>query len=99
MVLHLLEFQFTESVASIHLWRTQHQAEVDFVVNLGHTVLPVEIKSVQLKKTQIERSLRSFIADYQPPEAWVVNLSLKAEMQVEQTRVRFLPWSALLQKN
>lgn len=99
LVLQFLEHQFAESVASIHFWRTQNQAEVDFVVNLGHAILPVEVKAVQLKNPQIERSLRSFITEYQPPEAWVVNLSLEAELQVEQTRVRFLPWRVLLQKN
>ncbi len=96
LILQLLEQQFAESVASIHYWRTQNQAEVDFVVNQGYKVLPVEVKAVHLKNPQIERSLRSFIADYQPPEAWVINLSLEAELQLEQTRVRFLPWRQLL---
>jgi len=99
LVLQLLEQQFAESVASIHFWRTQHQAEVDFVLDLGHAVLPVEVKTSHLKNVQVERALRSFIHTYQPPEAWVVNLSLEAEVQVAQTRVRFIPWRQLLQND
>lgn len=96
LILQLLEQRFAESVASIHYWRTQNQAEVDFVVDRGRTVLPVEVKASHLKKPQIERSLRSFITDYQPPEAWVVNLSLEAALQIENTQIKFIPWRQLL---
>jgi len=96
LILQLLEQRFAESVASIHYWRTQNQAEVDFVVDRGHTVLPVEVKASHLKKTQVERSLRSFITDYQPPEAWVVNLSLEAALQIGNTQIKFIPWRQLL---
>jgi predicted AAA+ superfamily ATPase len=96
LILQLLELKFAESVASIHYWRTQNQAEVDFVVNRGHALLPVEVKASHLKKPQIERSLHSFIADYQPPEAWVVNLSLVATLQIDKTLVKFITWRQLL---
>lgn len=96
LILQLLELKFAESAASIHYWRTQNQAEVDFVVNRGHALLPVEVKASHLKKPQIERSLHSFIADYQPQEAWVVNLSLVATLQIDKTLVKFITWRQLL---
>jgi len=85
-------------VSSLHYWRTQHQAEVDFVVKLGSGLLPVEVKSGRMDAPKIERSLRHFIDAYRPEEAWVVNRSLTENIQLNNTTVRFLPWYALMKQ-
>lgn len=97
LVLQLLKRRFQNSVASFHYWRTQNQAEVDFVVNLGSRLLPVEVKEKNLKSPEISRSLRSFIDHYQPPEAWIINRSLEESIKIDSTDVRFLPWFHLLE--
>lgn len=96
LVFQLLKAKFDHSVAAIRYWRTQNQAEVDFVVQKGLELLPVEVKSAQLQQPEITRSLRSFIEMYHPAEAWIVNRSLEATVQVGDTAVRFLPWQALV---
>ncbi|MCO6487604.1 MAG: ATP-binding protein [Phaeodactylibacter sp.] len=96
LVFRLLEEHYRNSVASIHYWRTQNQAEVDFVVNTGLSLIPVEAKVAQLKQPKISRSLHSFIEQYQPREAWVVNRSLQEKAQVGSTTVWFRPWYELL---
>ncbi len=50
-------------------WRTKAQAEVDFVIEQGKEVIPIEVKLTPA----LERSLRSFIEQYQPRRAYVVN--------------------------
>ncbi|MDX2135478.1 MAG: ATP-binding protein [Saprospiraceae bacterium] len=92
----LLRHQFSDAVSSIHYWRTQHQAEVDFVVNRGADLLPVEVKSARLPAPRVERSLHSFIEAYAPAEAWVVNRTLSDEVWVGKTRVRFRQWAELV---
>ena len=92
----LLEHRFNSAVSSLHYWRTQHQAEVDFVVHFGSRILPIEVKSGRMDALRIKRSLRHFIEVYQPEEAWVVNRSLTENMQVGNTTVRFMPWYALM---
>ncbi|MBX2926514.1 MAG: ATP-binding protein [Saprospiraceae bacterium] len=92
----LLEDHFRNSVASLHYWRTQNQAEVDFVINLGHRVLPVEIKSAKMKKPELSRSFQSFLSKYNPPEAWIINRHLRADILSGETKVRFIPWYDLI---
>ena len=80
---------------TLHFWRTTDRAEVDFVVDLKHTLLPIEVKHTHMKKPQIGRSMMNFIQKYQPAEALVVNLSLRAEVQASGARVRFIPFYEL----
>lgn len=96
LVYRLLEEHFRDSVASIHYWRTQNQAEVDFVINIGMNLIPVEVKATPMKQPNIGRSLRSFIEHYQPKEAWVINRSLREKVQMDSTTVWFRPWHELL---
>lgn len=80
---------------SLNFWRTLDKAEVDFVINDNETVLPVEVKYSKLKKPEVTRSLRNFIGEYSPAEAWVVNLSLEAEIKIQNTSVKFMPFYGL----
>jgi uncharacterized protein len=80
---------------TLHFWRTTDKAEVDFVLDLKHSLLPIEAKFTDMKKTQIGRSMMSFIQKYKPAEAWIINLSLRAEVQANGTRVRFMPFYEL----
>ncbi len=96
LVLLLLEEKFAETGATIHYWRSKDGAEVDFVVDLKREVLPVKVKASFLKKPAVSRSLRSFIKKYAPREAWLVNLSLKEEIKVNETLLKIFPvWDLL----
>ena len=94
-----LIFLFLEQIAQekyyqIKYWRTKSGAEVDFVLEKGEKLLPVEVKYQSLKEKRVSRSLRSFINIYQPKQALVVNLDFKAETKIGSTQVVFLPfWS------
>jgi len=52
-------------------WRTKTKSEVDFVVENGKDVIPVEVK-LQVDDSKIERSFRSFINMYKPETGFVV---------------------------
>jgi len=74
----------------LRFWRTKTGAEVDFLIIQAEKSLPVEVKTT-LKKPQISKSLRSFIAKYSPPEAWVINLSINdKKINIHHTQVSFL---------
>lgn len=83
----------------INFWRTKDNAEVDFILNRGEQIIPIEVKKQTLAKPEIKRSLRSFIAKYQPGEAYVVNLSLKESLQLEKTKVIFIPYYEIFFNN
>lgn len=74
----------------VHFWRTKDKADVDFVVDFGSSILPIEVKYKTLEKPQIEKSLRNFIERYHPIRAIVVNRSLRDRMQVGSTTIEFM---------
>jgi predicted AAA+ superfamily ATPase len=91
-VFNILKEKIRFSNANIHFWRTKDKAEVDFIIDLGKEVLPVEAKYKKLREPQIERSTKSFIEKYQPKQAWVINLNLDKEIKLNNTKIRFLPF-------
>lgn len=96
MIYQMLTAKYPNS--PVKYWRTLDKAEVDFIVedaSMGG-IFPVEVKYSSLKHPEVTRSLRSFIEKYQPQEAWVVNLTLDHVEQIGETKVRFVPLSALL---
>ncbi len=96
LVFHLIQQKWRYEGGSIHFWRTKDRAEVDFVINIGKTALPVEVKCRELKEESVSRPLRNFIALYNPKEAWVVNLGFKSEIKIERTVVKFIPFYELV---
>lgn len=84
----------------IHYWRTQDQAEVDFVLEEEGNIIPIEVKFQDLNKTTLSRSFRNFLKKYTPQKAYIINLSLSEKIVVEKTEVEFLPyWKLLLDEN
>lgn len=83
---------FKFSGAKINFWRTKDRAEVDFVINFGQKIIPVEAKYKNLKQPVIERSAKSFIDKYQPEKFLVINKTLKDHVKIGGTKVEFLPF-------
>jgi predicted AAA+ superfamily ATPase len=50
--------------ADLYYWQSAGTAEVDFVCEHGHTILPLEVKAGVNPKS---KSLRSFDKKYNPP--------------------------------
>ncbi len=96
LIFNILKEKTRFSPITIHFWRTKDRAEVDFVLTAGTEPLPVEVKFSNMKTPAITRSLRNFIKKYRPEEAWIVNLGLNTELQVESTRIKFLPFHELV---
>lgn len=86
-------------LTTLHFWRTKDKAEVDFIVEKGEALIPVEVKFKALNDVEMPRSLLSFCERYQPAEAHVVNLALKKTTKVGKTRVHFVPYWELLGKS
>lgn len=91
-ILNTLSAKIKNTASMINFWRTIGGAEVDFVINRGREVVPVEVKYINLKSPAPGKSLLSFIEKYRPKEAWVVNLSLDTEIKIKTTAVKFIPY-------
>jgi hypothetical protein len=91
LVFNLLSERFSKEARGIHYWRTKDKAEVDFIIDLGDRVIPVEVKAKMLRSPVITRPIKSFIKRYNPEEAWIINLGFTEETRFQKTRVRFMP--------
>ncbi len=55
----------------IKYWQTKGGSEVDFVLQEGNEVVPIEVKS-KIDSNNIEKGMKSFINYYKPKKAFVV---------------------------
>ncbi len=76
--------------SEIYFWRSQAKAEVDFIIK-NQEILPIEVKYQSLKKPTILSGLRSFLKQYQPQKAVVINKNLWTKIKFQKTEVYFLP--------
>jgi len=97
-ILNCLKEKLLFSGKEIHFWRSKDNSEVDFVIVEGEKLIPLEVKYEEMKHPLIEKSLRNFIERYKVQTALVVNLSLKAEASIKETKVQFLTFTDILKK-
>lgn len=75
---------------NLRFWRTKQGAEVDFIIEQGLKLTPIEVKST-LKTAKIPLGLQSFIKKYKPKKAFILNLSgLRKASTFQQTEVNWL---------
>ncbi|MBI5073524.1 ATP-binding protein [Candidatus Woesearchaeota archaeon] len=84
-------FSIVKDFYKISYWRTLGKAEVDFVLTLGSEIVPCEVKFQPFKKPEIPRSLRSFISAYNPKKAVMFTKNFWGTMDIENTRIKFIP--------
>jgi uncharacterized protein len=95
MVLNIVRDNIRHTGAKINFWRTKDGAEVDLIIDYTHRQVPIEIKFRKMTKTEVTRSFLSFLKDYQPEVAIIVNLSLEETKTIGKTEVHFLPYYKL----
>jgi len=97
IVFNTLRSQTELSPTQIHFWRTKDQAEVDFILEKGLEVIPIETKHTKLLKIEIPRSFRSFLAKYHPSKGYVVHVGNKADKAtIDSAEIELLPYYELL---
>jgi predicted AAA+ superfamily ATPase len=95
-IYNILKMKTKTSASKISFWRTKDKAEVDFVVDFGEDVIPLEVKYKRLVSPEITKSLRSFINHYKPKKALIVNMTLNKTFNLNRTKVYFIPFFDLL---
>lgn len=95
-VFNVLKEKISYTPSKIHFWRTKDGAEIDFIIVIGEKIIPIEAKYKQLTKSDVSRSLKSFISKYHPAKILVVNLELNQKIVLNKTKIIFLPFYKLL---
>jgi len=73
-------------MGQLHFWRTKQKTEIDFVVEEGCELLPIEVKFA-LAKEKVTTSFNNFITKFNPSRALVVNLSISQKHLVKDKTV------------
>ncbi len=95
VVLNMVRDVIRHSGAKINFWRTKDGAEVDLIIDYTHKQIPLEVKYRKMTKPEVSRSFLSFLIDYQPEVAIIVNLTLEETKKIDKTTVHFLPYYKL----
>jgi hypothetical protein len=98
LVFLLLRQKLGLKAAKLNFWRTKDKAEVDFVIEAGKRLIPVEVKYTHLRQDKVPASLRRFIHRYKPERAYVINLDFCKTIDINGTTLSFLPVYELLRQ-
>jgi predicted AAA+ superfamily ATPase len=99
LIFLLLKQKLRFKAAKLNYWRTKDKAEVDFVIEAGQRLIPVEVKYKHLKQQKVPASLRSFIDRYNPERAYIINLDLSKTLKINKTTLFFMPFHELLRQS
>lgn len=100
LVYIILREKLRWSSAKIHYWRTKSKTEIDFVINTGKNIIPIEVKYKDMSKPAIPRSLNGFIEKYNPPYCLIINKNLNTTVQLQDTDIRFITiWDLVIDRN
>ncbi len=95
-IYNVLKYRLKNTPSRIYFWRTKEKAEIDFVIEKGNTLIPIEAKYTHLKSPLIPRAMRSFIEKYKVKRAIVFNLSLREKLKINNTEILILPFYEVL---
>ena len=98
-VFNVLREKVRLSSSKICFWRTKDKAEIDFVVDSGKNLIPIEVKYKKLAAAKIPTSLRSFIKRYKPEKSLIINLSMDEVVVLNQTKIHILPFYKILESD
>ena len=79
----------------VKYWRTTAKTEVDFILQKGSEIIPVEVKTT----AKITRSFRSFLEQYPVPRAFICSLQDMEKISIGSSEVIIMPlvylWSTV----
>ena len=78
----------------LKFWRTQTKAEVDFVIDNGSSVVPIEVKYTE-RKPGVTGGMLSFYKRYQPQRIIIITKDYFSTESDETTAVEYVPVYAL----
>ena len=95
LIFLLLKDKYPNS--TINYWRSKGGAEVDFILNLGISSYPIEVKYKNLKDLNISKSIVSYIGEYKPAKFFVINKNYTNTYKLDNTNIEFIPYYELME--
>lgn len=95
-IFNMLREGIKGGLTEIHFWRTKDQAEVDFILQTGLDVIPMEAKYMKLKDSRVGKSFKNFILKYKPKKGYIVHLGENLKTELEGTNISLVPFYNLV---
>lgn len=76
---------------SIKYWRTLAGAEIDFILEIGQELIPLEVKYTSFKKPKVSRGFRNFLLQYHPDRGVVLTKDFWGELKINSSLIKFIP--------
>lgn len=92
LVFQILYQQSVKTHVNLRYWRTKDQSEVDFVLEDGKDIIPIEVKYSDAQKTTLPRGFHNFLKRYTPKVALMITRTHTDKIQVGETTVYFFPF-------
>lgn len=85
-----LFFRTRNNLGQTHFWRTKQKAEVDFVIEKGLNLLPIEVK-YKLGKRKVHSGMINFIKKFNLKRGIIINCSFgESSINRDKTKISFL---------
>lgn len=75
---------------TLRYWRTKSKAEVDFIIEEGGEIIPLEVKTTPEKRS-VSRSFRSFLEKYEPPRGYISSQQRVDNVRIHDIFVSIVP--------
>lgn len=82
---------FKNGVSDIKYWRTIHEAEVDFIIKVNDSIIPIEVKYTSFTSPQPGRSFVNFVERYNPLRGLILTKGFCGEVKIHKTDILFAP--------
>lgn len=76
-------------LGKINFWRTKSKAEVDFILQKGREIIPIEVK--YSSSPSIGKSFYSFIEKFSPEKGYILTQGFSGIRKIKNCQVNFIP--------
>lgn len=91
LILNMISNTIIGTSSRINFWRSKDGAEVDFVINRGSSIVPVEVKLKKMDKIILSKSMLSFIKRYSPKTFYILHTGTKKdEMMTGNSKINLM---------
>jgi predicted AAA+ superfamily ATPase len=78
-----------KEIGKINFWRTKSKAEVDFILQKGREIIPIEIK--YSSSPRVRKSFYSFIEKFSPNCGYIFTQGFIGVKKIQKTTIYFIP--------